>query len=181
MSRRERKEAVSLEVNIYIDTDIKGPQKKDGAYIYILSALTAKGTADAGNMKVMENATENSLTLAALGTALKRVNGSCSLVLWLECPYVAAALENRWFENWEKNGWMTSRKEPVKDAEKWQNILKLLDGHDFEVRLKEPHTYREWMRRTLREPETFRTWLQDNRKNAGEGTNCREKEEESYV
>lgn len=140
-------------VDIYIDTSMKGPKKRGGWYTYIVAVETEKGTADTGDTKKAEDATENQATLLGLEAALKRINTSCHLILHLECDYVATALINGWPEQWRYNGWMTTKNKPVCDAEKWRSIQEILNAHEFEVRLKEPHTYREWMRSKLREKE----------------------------
>ena len=140
-------------VDIYIDTSIKGPKRRHGTYMYIIAMQTDKGTADVGNMDSVSDTTENHITLLALEAALKRIKKPCYLIIHLECSYVAAVLRNGWYKAWQENGWKTNRKTDVQDVEKWRAILKSLNEHAFEVRLKEPHTYREWMSRTLSEKE----------------------------
>ena len=158
-----------MTVDIYIDTSIKGPKRRDGTCLYIIAVQTAAGVADAGNMEQMEDTTESSLTLAALEKALERITKPCELVIHLECDYVAAALQNRWFEQWREHGWMTAKGKEVSDAEKWRHIEYLLNAHGFEVRLKEPHSYREWMQRTLKEPAIFKEWLDQRTKKLKNG------------
>lgn len=140
-------------VDIYIDTSVKGPRRRDGWYTYIIAMDTAVGTADAGDSVKIEDTTENQATLFALETALKRIKKPCHLVLHLESNYVAAALDKKWYEQWRQAGWMTAKNKPVCDVATWQSIEYLLNAHEFEVRLKEPHTYREWMKRKLKKKE----------------------------
>lgn len=140
-------------VDIYIDTSIKGPRRRDGWWTYIIAMETDSGTVDAGDTGKAENTTENTITLIALEIALKRLNRPCHLVLHLECDYVANALINGWPEQWSKNGWMTVKNKPVCNAEKWRSIQEMLNAHDFEVLIKRPHSYREWMKRKLKEKE----------------------------
>lgn len=137
-------------VSIYIDTSIKGPKRRDGTVQYIIAYEASNGkTADAGDKIRAEDTTENHLTLLGLESALKRLNTPCILAIYLECPYIAAMLQNKQYLQWRYNGWMTARNEPVKDVEKWESILYLLDAHDFSVRVKEDHSYRRWMQREL--------------------------------
>lgn len=140
-------------VDIYIDTSIKGPKRRDGSYLYIIAMQTSAGPADVGKMDSLEDTTEHQATLTALEAALKRIAKPCRLILHLECQYVAGALLNGWYKQWRQQAWMTQKGKPVCDAEKWQSIEYLLNAHDFEVRLKKPHSYRDWMRRTLSEKE----------------------------
>ncbi len=140
-------------VDIYVDTSIKGPRRRDGWWTYIIAMETGSGTADAGDTGKAEDTTENQATLIALEIALKRLNRPCHLVMHLECEYVGNALLNGWLEQWKWNGWMTAKNKPVSDAEKWRSIQELLNAHDFDVCIKEPHTYREWMKTKLKEKE----------------------------
>lgn len=140
-------------VDIYIDTDIKGPKRRDGTYMYIIATQTTKGTADAGKMKSIPQTTENQATLLALQAALKRLRSPCMLVFHLECTYVASALINGWYKQWRERDWMTAQNRTVADAKIWQSIEYLLNAHEFSVSLKEPHTYKAWMRRTLKREE----------------------------
>lgn len=141
-------------VHIYIDTSIKGPRRRDGVVQYILAFEASNGkTADRGSKIRKENTTENQLTLLGLEAALKHLNTACHLVLHLECAYVASVLKNRWYEKWRYSGWMSAKNEYVSDAKTWQSIEYLLNAQEFEVILKQEHTYREWMRRELVENE----------------------------
>ena len=137
-------------VDIYIDTSIKGPKRQNGAALFILAFVASTGkTADRGQWIQKEDTTENHLTLLALEAALKHLIKACYLVIHLECSYVAAAIQNGWLQDWQKNGWQTAKKKPVRDAEIWQSILSLLEKHEFEVELGKEHTYRAWMKREL--------------------------------
>lgn len=141
-------------VNIYIDTSIKGPRRRAGAYMYILQVQTAAGSADAGDAEMLEDTTEAQATLTALEKALGRMRQQSNLVIWMDCNYVAAALKNRWYLGWSQKDWKTAKNEPVKDHEKWRRIQYLLNAHDFDVRLKEAHEYRAWMASELKKMES---------------------------
>ena len=137
-------------VDIYIDTSIKGPRRRDGSCLYILAFAAGNGkVADTGGRIQREGTTENQLTLLGLETALKRLREPCRLTLHLECAYMASVLQNRWFDSWRYNDWMNAKNEPVRDADIWQSIEYLLNAHEYRVELKQPHTYRDWMRREL--------------------------------
>ena len=138
-------------VDIYIDTSIKGPKRRNGSYMYIIAFTTAAGTADTGIKVDLEDTTENQATVYALEAALKRLKKPCKITFYLECPHVYAVLQKRWYSDWKENNWMTKKGKPVSDMEKWRNIEYLLNKHEFEVRIKAAHSYREWMQRSLRE------------------------------
>lgn len=120
--------------------------------MYLLESPEKKGnTRDNRNrMEFLEDSTENRLTLYALEGALKRMIRPSTLYLHIPCNYVAAALQNGWAKEWEKNDWKTRKGEPVKDVEKWQSILDLLNVHTFEVVWGKQHIYSDWMKRTMK-------------------------------
>ena len=95
-------------VDIYIDTSIQGPRRRDGACLYILAFQANGKTADMGRKIRRTDATENQLTLQGLEEALRHLKEPCRLILHLECPYVASVLQNRWFYSWRHNGWMNA-------------------------------------------------------------------------
>ena len=121
--------------------------------MYILRVETSKGPADLGKMERLEETTENQANLLALEAALKRLTTQTDLTIWTECPYVTAALRNRWFEMWEKNDWSTVRGTPVADSEIWKSIQDLLGPVQPVVMYKEPHEYKRWMENELKGDE----------------------------
>lgn len=149
-------------VDIYIDTSVKGPKRRDGSYIHVVAMQTSKGPADVWWWEPLKQTTENQATLLALEAALKRLTKPCNLIIHLECTYVASALKNGWYIKWRHQGWMTEKNKLVCDSEIWQSIEYLLNTHEFQVRLKEPHTYREWMQRKLNERESVYDGAKEN-------------------
>ena len=137
------------EVNLYIATDLKGPRRRDGKYIYLLECLTSKGTQTRDARGTIDQATENQLTVTALDEGLKRLLRPVRLTIWLDCEYVAGALRNGWPQKWEKDGWVNSKGNTVADAEKWQSVLGKISIHETSVRSGEPHEYLNWMKREL--------------------------------
>ena len=137
------------EVNLYIATDLKGPRRRDGKYIYLLECLTSKGTQTRDARGTIEQATENQLTVTALDEGLKRLIRPVRLTIWTDCKYVAGALTRSWPEQWEKDGWVNSKGKPVADAEKWQSVLGKIRIHEVEVKVQEKHEYASWMKSEL--------------------------------
>ena len=138
------------EVNVYICTSIRGPQRRDGAGMYILSYTAANGqTADKGKVIFRQDTTENQLAVLALAEALSCLKTPCRLKLYLDCCYVAATLKGRWYEKWRYEGWMNAKNHPISDAEAWQVIESCLAAHDLEVLLGQAHPYHGWMLREL--------------------------------
>ena len=133
-------------INIYTYTDIRGPRRRDGAFAYVLEMLTDKGAATLTNVKEIGNATENRAELTAIWKAVERLKRPCTLSIYTNSSYAVAAFKNKWVDKWRENSWFNAKGDPVANAEEWKNLLDLLDEHEFQFFLKEPHSYMEWMK-----------------------------------
>lgn len=132
-------------VHIYTYTDIRGPRKRTGCYIYLLEQETEKGPATLHKIeKVEEPETENRVQLLAVIGALRRLRKNCELVIHTHSEYVAAGIENGWIWKWAGNGWKTEKGDPVANRPEWEEIAELLNAHEFEFHTGR-HAYSVWM------------------------------------
>jgi ribonuclease HI len=67
--------------------------------------------------------TNNRMELMACIQALSQVDTSLELPIQIttDSQYVKNGI-NTWIHNWKRNGWRTSTKEPVKNADLWQQL-----------------------------------------------------------
>lgn len=73
--------------------------------------------------------TNNIMELSAVIIALSTLKEPCSVNIYSDSAYVVNAINNKWLENWRKNGFKTSAKEPVKNRELWEKLISLLNYH----------------------------------------------------
>lgn len=137
------------DVNIYIETSIHGPARKDGMYIYMLECTRDGIPRTRDGIGRMEAATENQLALTALEVALGRLNCACNLRIYTRCQHIINAMSNSWAQQWYKNGWVTAKGGAVKNAELWERVLKKLGRHLY-IFSDGPHEYKEWMKEQLK-------------------------------
>ena len=69
--------------------------------------------------------------------ALKR---PCVVTLWSDSQYLIHAMTKGWLDGWQKKGWRTSGKEPVKNRDLWERLLRALGEHTIEWRWVRGHT-----------------------------------------
>ena len=62
--------------------------------------------------------TNNIMELTAAVEALKVLTRSCEVILTTDSTYVKNGI-TKWIQNWEKKGWKTANKKPVKNKELW--------------------------------------------------------------
>jgi len=75
--------------------------------------------------------TNNRMELMAAIEALKALKKPCRVQLWTDSNYVRDGI-TKWIHAWRRNGWKTSDKKPVKNAELWQALLDACAPHRIE-------------------------------------------------
>ena len=130
-------------VNIYLHTNIKGPQKKPGVGLYVLETETNRN-APASLQQTMElTATENKANLQILIKALTRITQPCSLDIYTDSVYMAAGFDR--MEKWEESGWVTAKGTDVKNKEEWIQLKEMMEKHEYVFHVGEHHEYKNWM------------------------------------
>jgi len=82
--------------------------------------------------------TNNHMELQGAISALNALKKPSYIVLTTDSVYVKDGI-TKWIFNWQKNGWKTANKKPVKNAELWQDLITALKPHDVEWRWVKGH------------------------------------------
>lgn len=83
--------------------------------------------------------TNNRMELLAAIRGLQALKRPCRVELHTDSIYVRDGI-TRWIHNWRQNGWRTSDKKPVKNAELWQELLDAAQPHRVEWRWVKGHS-----------------------------------------
>ena len=75
--------------------------------------------------------TNNRMELMAAIRGLQALKRPCRVTLSTDSRYVMDGL-TKWIHGWLKNGWRTSDKKPVKNADLWQELLAASKPHRVE-------------------------------------------------
>jgi ribonuclease HI len=75
--------------------------------------------------------TNNRMELMAAIAGLNALKRPCRVTLSTDSRYVMDGL-TKWIHGWLKNGWRTSDKKPVKNADLWQELLAASKPHRVE-------------------------------------------------
>jgi ribonuclease HI len=73
--------------------------------------------------------TNNRMELTAAISALNALKEPCLVDLHTDSEYVRNGIRS-WIDGWKRNGWMTSAKKPVKNAELWQALDEARRRHE---------------------------------------------------
>ena len=83
--------------------------------------------------------TNNRMELMAAIQALETLSRSCEVVLTTDSNYVRLGI-TQWIKGWKKNGWRTSQKAPVKNADLWQLLDAATHKHQVDWQWVKGHS-----------------------------------------
>ncbi|GAB3921940.1 ribonuclease H [Microlunatus endophyticus] len=72
--------------------------------------------------------TNNRMELMAVIQGLRALSRACQVELHVDSSYVMNGVQ-KWMPGWKRNGWKTSDKKPVKNAELWRELDEELARH----------------------------------------------------
>ena len=75
------------------------------------------------------NTTNNVMEITAVIEGLKALKRPCNVNIYSDSAYVVNCFEKDWINNWIKNNWVNSKKEPVKNKELWLELYDLTKIH----------------------------------------------------
>ncbi|MBO9574765.1 MAG: ribonuclease HI [Sphingobium sp.] len=82
--------------------------------------------------------TNNRMELMAAIEGLKALKRPCRVILSTDSSYVKDGI-TKWIFGWQRNGWRTADKKPVKNADLWQALLAASAPHQVEWRWVKGH------------------------------------------
>lgn len=72
--------------------------------------------------------TNNRMELMAAIMALRELKRDCIVDLWTDSEYLRKGI-TEWVHGWQKRGWKTSARQPVKNVELWRMLLEEVGRH----------------------------------------------------
>lgn len=117
-------------VEIYTDGAARGNPNGPGGYGAILRFTDSKGQVHEKELSEGFNPTSNNrMELLAAIRALEELTRSCDVDLYSDSSYLINAVNKGWLSSWQKNGWKTADKSPVKNRDLWERFLRAKAPH----------------------------------------------------
>ena len=115
------------QVNIYTDGACRGNPGKGG-----WGAILVYGRFEKELSGGDRETTNNRMELTAAIEGLSALKEPCEVTLYSDSKYLVDAINKKWIDSWQKNGWKNSKKEPVKNRELFERLIALLKIHSVE-------------------------------------------------
>jgi len=71
-----------------------------------------------------KSTTNNRMELTAPIMALRKIKKFSKIIIYTDSTYLKNGITT-WIKNWEKNGWMSANKKPIKNKDLWVILNKL--------------------------------------------------------
>jgi len=111
------------QVTIYTDGACSGNPGPGG-----WGALIIYGAAEKELCGGEDNTTNNRMEMLSAIRALEELKEACQVELYSDSQYLIKGMTS-WLSSWIKNKWVNSQKQPVKNKELWEKLLKLSQYH----------------------------------------------------
>lgn len=85
-----------------------------------------------------DNTTNNRMEMTAVIKSLEALTRPCKIVVYTDSQYVQKGI-SEWIKGWKARGWKTAAKEPVKNADLWQELDALAAKHSITWRWVKGH------------------------------------------
>ena len=95
--------------------------------------------------------TNNRMELMAAIRALEALNRPSQVLLYTDSKYLLDGI-TKWIAGWQRNGWRTSARQPVKNEDLWRRLVQAMNGHEVSWLWVKGHAGDEGNERATRWP-----------------------------
>jgi len=113
-------------VEIYADGACRG-NPGPGGWGVLLRARRAEKELCGGEAST----TNNRMELTAVIRGLEALKRRCAVRVFTDSQYVQKGI-SQWIHDWKRRDWRTAERKPVKNADLWQQLDALAQGHEIE-------------------------------------------------
>ena len=113
------------------------PNPGQGGYAAVLSTTSNGKPVERVITGTVADVNNQRIQLLAVAEALEALKAPCVVELITYSQYVAKGI-TEWITTWLENGWMTSKRQPVKNADLWKRIHAACQKHEISF------AWRQW-------------------------------------
>src|SRR5579875_223793 len=91
--------------------------------------------------------TNQRMEIRAVIEGLRALKRPCDVVIHSDSAYVVNCFQQKWYVNWQKNGWRNSKGDPVQNKDLWEELLSAMKPHNVRFQKVKGHAGVQWNER----------------------------------
>lgn len=138
-----------MKFEIYCDGSTRGNGKENavGAWAYVILKDGEKYISQYGS--VLQTTNQRMELEAAIHALFFLVmNEICvpfdTIKVYTDSAYLHNCYTQKWYKNWQANGWKNSKKEPVANQDLWEELIKYFEMPEVEFIKVKGHAGNQW-------------------------------------
>jgi ribonuclease HI len=139
-----------MQFTIYCDGSARNNGKANavGSWAYVI--LNDKEEILTQGCEVVKGATNQQMELMAAAEALEYLfyNEICvpfdSIKICTDSAYLHNCVKQKWYVNWQNNGWKNTKKEPVANRDLWERLVQYFEMPEVEFVKVKGHATNKW-------------------------------------
>lgn len=131
-------------IKFYTDGSCKGNGKTNavGGWAFVILKDNEKIYEESGFEK---DTTNNRMEMLAIITALEKFGCLESHAeIYTDSAYIHNCIDQKWYVNWQKNGWVTASRTPVKNKDLWMRLVPFFEDSRFTFYKVKGHATNQW-------------------------------------
>ena len=78
------------------------------------------------------NTSNQRMELTACIKALESIKSNdIPIDVYSDSAYLINCMKEKWYVNWQKNGWKNAKKQPVENQDLWKRLLEVVEPHSI--------------------------------------------------
>ena len=138
-----------MKFEVYSDGSTRGNGKANavGAWAYV---VLQNGDKLHSAVRAVKDTTNQRMELEAAYEALNYLFGNeiCvpfdSVVIYTDSAYLHNCYTQKWYVNWQSNGWKNSKKQPVANQDLWEKLIHFFEMPEVEFVKVKGHANNKW-------------------------------------
>lgn len=126
-----------MDVNIYIENDIKNFYRQDGYYGYEVEYVKSDGNIEERHKESrVDKTTVSQISLIALYSALQILTKPCNVTVYMNTDNnsIKSTIEHGYLQKWQQNNWKNGHGDTVRNKSEWQQLICWMKGHEISIR-----------------------------------------------
>lgn len=135
---------------IYTDGSTKGNGKKISFGGWAYAIFDENDNLILSNYGAEVDTTNNKMEMVAILKgieAIKVLNSENTTIydieIYTDSAYIYNCYKDKWYVSWQKNGWVNSKKEPVKNKDLWEELIKYFENNNYSFNKVKGHANSE--------------------------------------